>query len=484
MNTLENNKLEKLISMAMEEPAPSDVFRTNLRSRFTVSIYKEHSQNKSLWLSLRTAIVAILVLIIAATVLLNPKIVNAIRSIFYFIPGIGLTEPNPSNYTVISGEPTNLEGVSFQVTKGFSTNKGVTLLLEIKGLSAVMLYTPDESFRFPETTYKLRLDGENSLDLVEKSARWDGSSGYEIKLIFPPVSKKLSDATLWLSHTPFANPDLSPNNINMPIKFGLITDPNIGLPVIEIQTPIPTEATSISASQMSATETSSMEPPTEELSIGKQENYRIEVLHLIPDIDGTILLGRVYWTSSLPKPPRFSPLSIELRDKKGLGIPLTYYQVQDDIPLKTDTWLPWGLKTSQHLVNGNYKLSFTGLTVRKFTDFKIQVPTSIASDSSLLGAYVLPVKLDEIDMSLTNFSLSNTTMGTSLSFIVESKNQVESIWLTHEKLTNLDVSQVDTSRFIVNAGFSGDVDITNGSLVITSIDYHLTEPIIQDFQVP
>lgn len=484
MNSSEINKTENFVKMAIEEPGPNTVFKSTLRARLVSSSNQEIPTTQPLLSKLRPAFATLAILILAAVILCNPRIVKAIRSIFYFIPGIGLTELNANNYVVVPIEPTIIEGVSFQVSKGVSTKEGVTLLLEIKGLSAEMLFTPDETFRFPEVEYKLNLDEKHSLDLTEKSARWDGVSGYQIRLVFPLSSEKLGNAYLWLSHTPFANPDLSPNDIEVPIKFGLSTDPIGGLPVIEIQSQMPTPVTSVSVGQVSPTDTVPTDPDIENPVSTQERHYRIEVLRMVPDVDSTILMGRVYWTEKLPKMPRFSPLAVELRDSNGSVIPLSYYQVQDDIPLQTDTWLPWGLKANQPLGSGSYTLSFSGLTVRKFTNYKIEIPANIASDPSLLENYVLTANIDGVEMSLTDITFGNTTTTGYLFFTVDSKYQVESLTLSHEKLTNMNVSGLGTNRFTVEAEFSSFIEITNGSLIITSIDYHLLEPVETVFQIP
>ena len=38
---------------------------------------------------------------------------------------------------------------------------------------------------------------------------------------------------------------------------------------------------------------------------------------MIQEQDGTILLGRIYWADESAKMPRFSPLSVELKDENG-----------------------------------------------------------------------------------------------------------------------------------------------------------------------
>ena len=486
MNTIENIPLEKTIALAMDEPVPNNGFKYRLRSELNSAVLRKSTQARFFSLKLKPALITLTVVAAIALVFLNPKIVSGIRAFLSFIPGIGITQTEPGNYIVNPQEATLMEGVSFQVSKGVATGQNITLLLEVKGLTEEMLFTSDEHSRFPEVVYSLEINQANTLELQEKSARWNGDSGYEIKLVFLATDKNLSRATLSLSHTPFANPDLSPNNITIPIVFKEITDPDFALPVIDIQTTpyLPAPLTYSSKPIDEEVPVLPTEIKDETLFIHFEELYRAEIHHMIQEQDGTILLGRIYWADESAKMPRFSPLSVELKDENGNIIQTSYFNTQDDIPTSTDMWLPWGLKTTQPLVSGKYYLAFNGLTVRVFTDEKIVLPDSIISNSKQPGEYTLDININGIRMSLSEISFSKTTDGSHLSFIVHSDSQVESLTLFHEKLRNMDISQIDIKKFTVNVGFSDVINLTDGSLVITSIDFHLSEAIQLEFLIP
>lgn len=359
----------------MDEPVPNNGFKYRLRSELNSAVLRKSTQARFFSLKLKPALITLTVVAAIALVFLNPKIVSGIRAFLSFIPGIGITQTEPGNYIVNPPqEATLMEGVSFQVSKGVATGQSITLLLEVKGLTEEMLFTSDEHSRFPEVVYSLEINQTNALELQEKSARWNGDSGYEIKLVFLATDKNLSRATLSLSHTPFANPDLSPNNITIPIVFKEITDPDFALPVIDIQTTPPyLPAPPLTYSSKPIDEEVPVLPTEikdETLFIHFEELYRAEIHHMIQEQDGTILLGRIYWADESAKMPRFSPLSVELKDENGNIIQTSYFNTQDDIPTSTDMWLPWGLKTTQPLVSGKYYLAFNGLTARVFTDEK------------------------------------------------------------------------------------------------------------------
>ena len=486
MNRFENTPLEKTIFLAMDEPTPNHRFKYRLRSELVSAVLRNNTQSSFFSLKLRPALITLTAVAVIALVFFNPKIVSGIRAFLSFIPGIGITKTEPGNYIVSPQEAMLIDGVSFQVSKGVATDQNITLLLEVKGLTEKMLYTPDEHFRFPEVIYSLEINQTNALELQEKSVRWNGDSGYEIKLIFPATDKKLSRATISLSHTPFANPDLSPNNITIPIVFKEITDPDFALPVIDIQTTpyLPAPLTYSSKPAIEESPVSPMNINEETLFIHFEELYRAEVRHMIQEQNGTILLGRIYWTDESAKMPRFSPLSVELKDENGNIIQTSYFNTQDDVPTSTDMWLPWGLKTAQPLLSGKYYLAFNGLTARVFTDEKIVLTDSIISNSEQPGEYTLDIHTHGIKMTLSEISFEKTTDGSHLSFHVHSDSQVESISLFHEKLSNMDISQIDLNNFTVNVGFSDVIDVTDGSLVITSIDFHLSKAIQLEFLIP
>ena len=307
MNSLEINKTEKILKTAIDVPAPGAAFKSSLRTQLALISRQRTQEKPPLIAKLKPALAGFLILIIAFVVFSNPKIVSAIQSLFYLIPGIGLTDMNENSYVVIPTEPTLKEGVSFQASKGVATKEGIILLLEVKGLTPEMLFTPDESVRFPEVEYKLNLENKRVLEPIEQSARWDGFSGYQIKLVFPASSGNISKTALWLSHTPFTNPEISPNDIEIPITFALFTDQISMLPVIDIQSSMPTPIISVSSSQVTSDKGLAPEGVSETQPTIEESQYSLEVSRMVPDVDGTILFGRIYWTEDLPKMPRFSP---------------------------------------------------------------------------------------------------------------------------------------------------------------------------------
>ncbi len=174
----------------MDEPVPNNGFKYRLRSELNSAVLRKSTQARFFSLKLKPALITLTVVAAIALVFLNPKIVSGIRAFLSFIPGIGITQTEPGNYIVNPPqEATLMEGVSFQVSKGVATGQSITLLLEVKGLTEEMLFTSDEHSRFPEVVYSLEINQTNALELQEKSARWNGDSGYEIKLVFLATDK-------------------------------------------------------------------------------------------------------------------------------------------------------------------------------------------------------------------------------------------------------------------------------------------------------
>ena len=162
---------------------------------------------------------------------------------------------------------------------------------------------------------------------------------------------------------------------------------------------------------------------------------------------------------------------------------MEYYQGQDDIPLK-QTLSPWGLKTNRALPSGSYSLSFSGLTVRIFAENKVTIPTNILTDPSLLASYSLTLNIGGVEIGLTDITFINTENSSSLSFVVESTEQVESLTLSHEKLSNMNVSHLDSNRFLVEAGFSDAIDLSEGNLIIQALIIISSESVQTDFLLP
>lgn len=480
MNTNPNLNIENYIAQVMDQPMPDKNFKKSLRLQLNKAYRKPVKQTTS-QLKFRPVLftgLATLLVLFVAILFFSPNVVNAIRSIFSFIPGVGLTNSTSGDYLIIGEEAVRVEGVTFQVDNGYATSEETVLLLKVSGLTPEMLYTEDEHNLFPKPVYQLLSKANKAIDLTEQGARWDGISGYEIKLIGPALEKFKGDYKLTMTHTPFANPELSPTEIELPLSFNQISDPEIGLPVIDLSLPLPRFEIEENQELLQSQESNQAE--TTEIV----EPVQIEGIKIVQEADGTILFGRLSWNDASLSIPRFSPLKVVLINNGGLNLPVDFYPVQEERSSNDLPWLPWAFKTKQSLSSGNYELAFEGLVERRIEDYPIIIPTEVLSDYSELKAYEIVIDFDGTSIVLSDFFVSQAGGESLLSFIIASEGGVEDAMVFTEGFSGLSVSQIDSKRIKVELRVSGPIDLSDGSVLIKSIDYRMKEAISGDFVIP
>ncbi|NLE84631.1 MAG: hypothetical protein GX603_08985 [Chloroflexi bacterium] len=480
MNTNPNINIENYITQAMDQPMPDQNFKNSLRLQLAKTYRKPEKKifSRLKFRPVFLTILAVLLGLFIAFLYINPNAVNAIRSIFSFIPGVGLTNSTSGDFLIVGEEAVKVEGVTFQVDIGYATSKETVLLLKVSGLSPEMLYTEDEHNLFPKPVYKLLSKADKPIELTEQGARWDGTSGYEIKLIGPALEKFKGDYKLTMTHTPFANPELSPTEIELPVSFNQISDPEIGLPVIDISLPLPLFQTEENQELLQSQESNQAEE-TE-----KVDPLQINGIKIVQEADGTILFGRLSWNDDSLSIPRFSPLNVALKNDDGESLPIDFYPVQEERTSNDLPWLAWAFKTKQPLGSGNYELAFEGLVERIIKDSPIIIPAEVLSDHSKLKAYEVDIDLDGISIVLSDFSVSQAGAESLLSFIIGSEAGVEGAMVFTESFSGLSVSQIDSGRIKVELRVSGAVDLSDGSVLIKSIDSRMKEAISENFVIP
>ena len=480
MNTNPNLNIENYIAQVMDQPMPDKNFKNSLRLQLNKAYRKPEKQISSQLKFRPVLLTGLATLLVFFVVLLyfNPNAVNAIRSIFSFIPGVGLTNSTSGDYLITSEEAIRLEGVTFQVDNGYATSDETVLLLKVSGLTPEMLYTEDEHNLFPKPVYQLLSKANKPIDLTEQGARWDGISGYEIKLIGPALEKFKGEYKLTMTNTPFANPELSPTGIELPLSFNQISDPEFGLPVIDVSLPMPRFEIEENHELLQTQESNQVEE-TEIV-----DPLQIEGIKIVQEADGTILFGRLSWKDDTLSIPRFSPLKVVLKNDDGENLPIDFYPVQEERSSNDLPWHAWAFKTKQPLRSGNYELAFEGLVERRIKDYPIIIPAEILSDYSKLKAYEIVIDFDGSSIVLSDFSVSQAGGESLLSLIIGSEGGVEDAMVFTENFSGLSVSQIDGGRIKVELRVSGVVDLSDGSVLIKSIDYRMKEAISEDFVIP
>jgi len=183
---------------------------------------------------------ALLVLaILFALAFSAPTIVNALRYLFGYIPGLGVVDQNTSFYVLSEPVSQMRDGITVTVEKAIRNGDNVLIAYKVEGL------TPDKfSFLEPLNTcmsqVELRFPGGESVKPNAGISSMSLDSGYESTDRYGPVLAGTSDATLFIPCISGAlSPGVLPENWELPLRF-VPAPPNVALtmmPVIELTSP-------------------------------------------------------------------------------------------------------------------------------------------------------------------------------------------------------------------------------------------------------
>lgn len=231
---------------------------------------------------------ALLVLaILFALAFSSPTVVNALRRLLGYIPGVGVIDQSQTISSTILAleEPVTIqrEGVTLTVEFAIATSEKTTILYRhAEPPVDFNNYLPPETY--PEDRPVLRLPDGNVLDII--AGRRQPSNGVEIlyALDFPPLPEGVTQVTLELTRLSALPPGLAPENWEIPIRFTPIDLAHVIIPVVEYE-PTPT-----------------FQVPTENLPQPTPAfGASITLERYVELPDGYLLMGSFQWTdTSIP----------------------------------------------------------------------------------------------------------------------------------------------------------------------------------------
>lgn len=241
-----------------------------------------HSSPRLVWV-----LVLLVLAILFTLVFSSPTVVNALRRLLGYIPGVGIIDQSQtiSNNVLALSEPVTVrrDGVSVTVEFAVSTSEKTTILYShVEPPVDYDNYRPPETY--PEDRPVLRLSDGAVLDII--AGRRQPSDGVEIlyALDFPPLPEGVTQVTLELTRLAALPPGLGPENWEIPIRFEPADLAEVIIPVVEYE-PTPT-----------------VEIPTENLSQPTPAfGASITLERYVELPDGYLLMGSFQWTdTSIP----------------------------------------------------------------------------------------------------------------------------------------------------------------------------------------
>ncbi|MBE0670665.1 MAG: hypothetical protein IH588_08765, partial [Anaerolineales bacterium] len=307
------SKLEEVMKEISNAPEPDAEFMNSLRARFIAEGHasakkNQETQMKQKNLSQRlTWALAVLVLVALVVLFTRPTVVNALKSLFGYVPNVGII--NQSSDVRMLDEPVTLVRDNYTLT--------IEQAVLTNDMSAVVYsYMLPPDYVIPDTISTvnyapfLTLPDGTRLD-IERARHVESQDCPQcyIRYLmeFPPIAASVNEVTLEIPDLVAVPSNTAPRDWKVQLKFKP-ADPAAIAPVIaQVVTPMPTDI--------------STDAPTQSM-----DTYGItaalEKFVALPD--GYILYGATSWTDSRVPPYGVASVLVSITDSTGADIPFDY----------------------------------------------------------------------------------------------------------------------------------------------------------------
>jgi hypothetical protein len=244
MNEHKSPEFEARIHDLLAAPDAEAAFVSGLRSKLIEKSEVKTSRQFSPRLAWGIAIV--LVLLIIGLLVSSPQVVEAMRRLLGYVPGVGYVEKGPGLRVLSAPVTVQKEGLTFTMEKGAADSQRTVLLAQVEGY-------PKEHSGAPtckEPPQLVSADG-TVLELAGVAASSDEQHDaiVFVRYEFGAMPAKSLDAKLRIPCLMF---DASYRDWSIPLHFQVAQETDQVIPVIELPTPIPTQPVPASASTPAA----------------------------------------------------------------------------------------------------------------------------------------------------------------------------------------------------------------------------------------
>ncbi len=310
------SELEEVLKDVVNVPEPNVEFMNSLRARFIAEGHASAKKNQETQMKQKvfsrrlTWALTILVLVSLVVLFTRPTIVNALKRLFGYIPGVGIVDQS-SGLRVLS-EPVTIirEGVTVNIEQAV-LNKEKTVI--------IYSYIISEGHAFDPTTSTTVWDERRPFLSFPDGSRFDFVQGSQTSAMdclqctmrysmeFASIPEHVMEATLELPSLAAVPVGTAPQDWKFSLKFK-VADPADIAPVVEqVAPPVPTAVGSEIATL-----------PV--IPYGITNN--IDKFVVLPD--GYILYGSTAWTDPLIQPYGAASILASIKDAAGTEIPFEY----------------------------------------------------------------------------------------------------------------------------------------------------------------
>ncbi|HET7142967.1 MAG TPA: hypothetical protein VFI68_03005 [Anaerolineales bacterium] len=289
-------EIEQMVQNISDVPEPNAVFLNSLREQFIskgIANAQKNTETKMIKISRRGLLsprliwgLGIALLIVALSLLASsPTVVNALKRMFGFMPGVGVVEQTSTLRLLAEPFSVEQDNISLNIVQVAVDSEKTTIIYEYPAIEV------DYNTFQPPTTFKddrpvLLLPDGTRLDVLvgrRISSSIPKIIGYSLE--FPPLPNDVNDATLELTRLAGVPPGAGPEDWSIP--FHVIPAPEgIVLPLVTINETEPATSTTAEAGT-----SSSQTPPTWDSTYGIKSTLE----SFVRMDDGYLLIGSVQW---------------------------------------------------------------------------------------------------------------------------------------------------------------------------------------------
>ena len=261
----------------------------------------------------------LLFVLIAATLIIGPqRVLAAFRSLFGYVPGIGLVENNAGLRLLAEPAQVERDGITLTVEQGAADSLHTIIVYQANGLSLAAANSQGEGAATGGPVVLLLPDGS-----ILTATGWGGGgwgTGYRSRLVFPAIPAGVDEVTLMISRLETMPPGVAPEDWQISLRFKPAPPDMTVMPVYELSTPLPSisSPTPEAATEPSpaATSTQSTQP-----NVSAQHGITLSLDQVIELEDGYLLQGSLSWTEQAGLSYADFLNSYMLVDANGQSIP-------------------------------------------------------------------------------------------------------------------------------------------------------------------
>jgi len=261
-------------------------------------------------------VLIMLVLLTISLILIGPeRALAALRGLLGYIPGIGLVDEAGGLRVLAAPVTLERDGITVTVEQALLDSERTVVIYQADGIPAEMYprSEPPSCFLLPE----LRLPGGTILKFIEGGGGGWGS-GYESRLIYPPVPLVLNEAVFFIPCLNGTSPGAAPENWELVLSFVPAPPDVTVVPVFEVSAS--PEAT------VASDEGEAMGLYLERV-IELEDSYILAgTFHQGEELPGSMVMGISFWP--------------EITDADGRSLP---YKIPSDLDLGSEEMgvFPW-----------------------------------------------------------------------------------------------------------------------------------------------